>query len=39
MIAVAKEHREIVEALAHGDARSAGRLLHRHAEVLVESKA
>jgi DNA-binding GntR family transcriptional regulator len=39
MIAVAKEHREIVEAIAHGNARAAGRLLHRHAEVLVESMA
>ncbi len=39
MIAVAKEHREIVEAVAHGDARAVGRLLRRHAEVLVEGMA
>jgi len=39
MIAVAKEHREIVEAVARGEAKAAGRLLRRHAEVLVEGKA
>jgi DNA-binding GntR family transcriptional regulator len=36
MIAVAKEHRQIVEALARGDGKSASRLLRRHVEVLVE---
>ena len=36
MTAVAKEHREIVDAIARGDAKAAGRLLRRHGEVLAE---
>ncbi len=36
MVAVAREHRQIVEALARGDVKAAGRLLRSHAEVLVE---
>lgn len=39
MIAVAREHRQIVEALAHADGKTAARLLRRHTEVLVESTA
>lgn len=37
--AIAKEHREIVQALAHGDGKTAGRLLRRHSEVLIEGIA
>ncbi len=36
MVAVAREHREIVDAIVHGDVKAAGRLLRRHAEVLIE---
>jgi DNA-binding GntR family transcriptional regulator len=36
MVAVAREHRQIVDAIVHGDAKTAGRLLRRHAEVLIE---
>jgi DNA-binding GntR family transcriptional regulator len=32
---VAREHREIVQSLARGDAKGAGRLLRRHSEVLA----
>ena len=39
MVAVAREHRKIVEALAHGDGKTAARLLRRHTEVLVEKTA
>jgi len=39
MIAVAEEHRQIVEAVARGDGKTAGRLLRHHAEVLVEGVA
>lgn len=39
MVAVAREHRQIVEALARGDGKTTGRLLRRHAEVLVEGSA
>jgi DNA-binding GntR family transcriptional regulator len=37
MIAVAREHREIVDTIAHVDFKAAGRLLRRHAEVLLEA--
>jgi DNA-binding GntR family transcriptional regulator len=37
MIAVAKEHRQIIDALARGDGKVAGRLLRRHVEVIVDS--
>ena len=37
MIAVAKEHRQIIDALARGDGKAAGRLLRRHVEVIVEN--
>jgi DNA-binding GntR family transcriptional regulator len=37
MLAVAGEHRQIVEAVSRGDGNAAGRLLRHHAEVLVES--
>jgi DNA-binding GntR family transcriptional regulator len=36
MIAIASEHRQIIEALTRGDAKAAGRLLRLHAEVLFE---
>ena len=39
MVAVAREHRQIVEALARGDGKAAGRLLRHHTEVLVEGAA
>jgi DNA-binding GntR family transcriptional regulator len=39
MIAVAREHRLIVEAVARGDGKAAGRLLRRHGEVLVQGAA
>ncbi len=39
MIAVAKEHLLIVDALARGEGKAAGRLLRHHAEVLVERAA
>jgi DNA-binding GntR family transcriptional regulator len=39
MIAVAEEHLEIADAVAHGDTKAAGRLLRHHAEVLVERAA
>jgi DNA-binding GntR family transcriptional regulator len=35
LITVAREHREIVQSLARGDAKGAGRLLRRHSEVLA----
>lgn len=37
MLAIAAEHRRIIDALARGDARSAGRLLRRHTEVLLDA--
>ncbi len=37
MIAVAKEHRQIIDALARGDGKAAARLLRRHVEVIVGS--
>jgi DNA-binding GntR family transcriptional regulator len=36
MVAVAREHRQIADAIVHGDVKTAGRLLRRHAEVLIE---
>jgi DNA-binding GntR family transcriptional regulator len=39
MIAVAREHRQIVDAVAQGDTKTAARLLRRHTEVLVEDLA
>lgn len=37
MSAIAAEHRRIIDALARGDVRSAGRLLRRHTEVLLDA--
>jgi DNA-binding GntR family transcriptional regulator len=39
MTAVAREHRAIVEAIARGDAKAAGRILRRHGEVLFQAAA
>ena len=37
MIALGREHRQIVDAIAQGDTKSAARLLRRHTELLLEA--
>jgi DNA-binding GntR family transcriptional regulator len=39
LTAVAREHREIVEAIARGDTKAAGRILRRHGEALFQVAA